>query len=46
MKDSGEIEMTLSLPEKLVERARAQGVLNSQRIALLVEAEIARIERW
>ena len=41
-----DVDITLTLPEALVEKARAQGVLNSERIALLLEAEIERMERW
>jgi hypothetical protein len=41
-----DIDITLSLPEELVEKARAQGVLNNQRIALLIQAEIERMEGW
>jgi hypothetical protein len=41
-----DIAITLNLPEDLVEQARAQGVLNNARIALLLRAEIDRIERW
>jgi len=40
------VDITVSLPTGLVERARSQGILNDERIALLLEAEIARIERW
>jgi hypothetical protein len=40
------VDITVSLPVELVERARNRGILNDQRIALLLEAEIERIERW
>ena len=39
-------EITLNLPLELVERAREQGLLNSERIAALLEAEIERLNRW
>lgn len=41
-----DIDITLSLPEELVEKARARGVLNNQRIALLIQTEIERMEGW
>jgi hypothetical protein len=41
-----DVDVTLRLPEELVEKARAQGVLNDKRIALLLEAEIERMEGW
>lgn len=41
-----DVDITLSLPEELVEKARARGVLNSRRIASLLEAEIERMESW
>jgi len=40
------MNITVSLPEGLIERARFQGILNDERIAQLLEAEIERIERW
>ena len=39
-------DVTLSLPTELIERARQQGILTDQRVAMLLEAEIERIERW
>ncbi len=41
-----DIDITLRLPEDLVEKARARGVLSSDRIASLLLAEIERIETW
>lgn len=41
-----DVDITVSLPAELVERARTEGILNDQRIALLLEAEVERIERW
>ncbi len=41
-----DVDVTLRLPEKLVEKARAQGVLSDERVALLLEAEIERMEGW
>ena len=40
------VDVIVSLPTELVERARSQGLLNDQRIARLLEAEIERIARW
>ncbi len=40
------IDVTLRLPEDLVVRAQAQGVLNNERIAAFLKAELARIETW
>ncbi len=40
------VDVVVSLPPELVERARTQGLLNNERIALLLEAEIERIGRW
>jgi hypothetical protein len=39
-------EITLNLPVDLVKRAQEQGLLNSERIASLLEAEIERLNRW
>jgi hypothetical protein len=41
-----DVQITVSIPEELVERARAEGILNDRRIAQLLEAEVERIERW
>ena len=40
------IDVTLHLPEDLVTRAKAQGVLSDERIAAFLQAELARIETW
>jgi hypothetical protein len=41
-----DVDITVSLPEELVARARTEGILNDKRIALLLEAEMERIDRW
>lgn len=41
-----DVEITLSLPSELVEKARSQGLLNSARIARMLEAEIERMAQW
>lgn len=41
-----DVDVTLRLPETLVEKARAQGLLNDERIARLLTAEIERVETW
>jgi hypothetical protein len=41
-----DVDITLRLPEELVEKARAQGVLNNKRVAQLLAAEIDRLEGW
>jgi len=41
-----DIDVTLRLPEALVAQARAQGVLNNERIAAFLQAELERIETW
>ncbi len=41
-----DIDITLRLPEELVEKARANGILNNERIARLLQAEVERIETW
>lgn len=41
-----DIDVTLRLPETLVEKARAQGLLDSDRLARLLAAEIERGEVW
>lgn len=41
-----DVDVTLRLPQSLVEKARAQGLLNNERIARLLTAEIERVERW
>jgi hypothetical protein len=40
------INLTLELPEALIERARAAGLLNSERIAALLEMELKRQSAW
>jgi post-segregation antitoxin (ccd killing protein) len=40
------INLTLELPESLAERARAAGLLNSERIAALLEMELKRQSAW
>lgn len=40
------IDVTLHLPEDLVTRAKAQGVLNSERIAAFLMSELERLETW
>lgn len=40
------IDVTLHLPEDLVTRAKAQGVLSNERIAAFLQAELERIETW
>ena len=41
-----DVDIMVTLPSELVERARTEGILNNRRIALLLEAEVERIERW
>lgn len=41
-----DIDVTLRLPEELVTRAQAQGVLNNERITAFLQAELERIETW
>jgi DNA-binding transcriptional regulator YiaG len=41
-----DVELTVRLPEALVARAKARGVLNDDRIARLLEAEVERVEQW
>lgn len=41
-----EIDITLRLPEGLVDKARDYGILNVDHIARLLEAEIERLDRW
>jgi hypothetical protein len=41
-----DVDVTLRLPESLVEKARAQGVLRNERIARLLAAEVERVETW
>jgi hypothetical protein len=41
-----DIDITVSLPEELVARARTEGLLDDKRIALLLEAALERIDRW
>jgi hypothetical protein len=40
------IDVTLQLPEALVEKARANGLLSNERIAMLLQSEVERIESW
>ena len=37
-----DVDVLLKLPEELVERAKAAGVLTDQRMATLIEAELKR----
>lgn len=39
------IDITLSLPEELVKRAQSEGLLNDERIAAWLEAELERSSR-
>lgn len=41
-----DIDITLRLPEDLVEKARAKGILSNERIARFLQAEVERIEAW
>ncbi|MBZ0277938.1 MAG: hypothetical protein K8I60_17455 [Anaerolineae bacterium] len=41
-----DVDVMLRLPETLVEKARAQGLLDNERIARLLTAEIERVEAW
>ncbi|GEM_PF-1920434 len=41
-----DIEITLSLPAELVERATKEGILNNSRVASWLQTEVERIERW
>jgi post-segregation antitoxin (ccd killing protein) len=40
------VQVTVDLPESLVEEARAAGLLNSERIAILLEQELKREAAW
>lgn len=40
------VNVTVELPESLVEQARAAGILSSERIAALLEMELAREAAW
>jgi len=40
------INLTVELPEKLAEQARAAGLLNNERIAALLEMELRREAAW
>ena len=40
----GSVNVTLSLPEELVERASAAGLLSSEQVSAWLEAELARGE--
>jgi hypothetical protein len=41
----GSVKVTLSLPEELVERANAAGLLSSEQVGAWLEAELARGEQ-
>lgn len=41
-----QVEVTLNLPEELVEQAKALGALNDSRVAQLLDIEVKRIQRW
>lgn len=41
-----QIDVTLQRPESLVKRAQALGLLDSQHIAQLLQAELDRAESW
>jgi hypothetical protein len=40
------VNVTVELPESLVEQARAAGILSNERIAALLEMELAREAAW
>ena len=40
------VQITVDLPEALVEEARAAGILNNERIAAILERELRREEWW
>lgn len=40
------VSLTVELPEALVENARAAGILSNERIAALLEMELARQTAW
>ena len=40
------VQITVDLPEALVEEARAAGILNNERIAAILERELRREESW
>lgn len=40
------IDVTLHLPEDLVARAQAQGILSNERIAAFLQSELERLEAW
>jgi hypothetical protein len=40
------VQVTVDLPEALVEEARAAGILNNERIAALLEMELRREAAW
>ena len=42
----GDIDITVRLPETLVEQAKAEGILDDARIARLIQAEIDRVNGW
>lgn len=41
-----DIDVTLRLPEPLVEKARALGLLTPERMTRLLAAELSRMESW
>jgi hypothetical protein len=40
------VNLTIELPEALIEEARAAGILSSERIAALLEMELMRQSAW
>ncbi len=40
------IDITISLPEELAEKAKSKGMLDQNRIVQLLESEVNRLERW
>ena len=41
-----DVDVLLRLPETLVRKARAQGLLNNERMARLLAVELERVEAW
>lgn len=41
-----DVDVTLRLPETLVEKARAQGLLSNERMTRLLAGELERLELW
>lgn len=41
-----DVNVLLQLPETLVQKAQAQGLLNNERMARLLAAELERVEAW